>query len=468
MGLLDYLNQDSSVFGGLLGGLYYPGPLSKPEDVQQPQYDPMGNYTGITPAPASPFGPIPQSAMPSPSSFAPPSIFATGTAPIAGLPPSGGQPAQQSVPQIAASVPPQAPTDTSAQSVRPDRMVGVGDYQMPQFGSAPQPNPAAIPANAQPAQYAPSAAQATQPSFLGPQSPGIGDKLAAGLSGFGAGGKGGGLIGALTGGINGFTTGQSSDPRVIAQQNLKAQYDSLVPTLGPQKAMLAVLNPEAGKILLAQALEKKQYGFTKLDNDTVIRTDPATGKAEVAYGGQKSDTIAGPDGKLITMPEGADPKTWRNEITRINADVAAGKKTEVQAKSEIFANKMELSERAINDLAAQGTSLAGKIASGLPLGNYVQSPEYQRYKQAASNFITALLRQESGAAISKSEFERYDKEYMPQPGDGPEVLAQKAEARRVAIEGMKKGAGPGYRAPTGAAPANSFKTQTGVSWSVVK
>lgn len=466
MGLLDYLNQDSSGFGGLLGGLYYPSPLSKPEEVQQPQYDPMGNYTGITPSAPNPFGPLPQMAMPAPSSFQPPSVFGSGAAPIAGLTLPLGQPPQQQVAPTPTA--PLAPTDTSAQSVQPDRMVSVGGYQMPQFGSAPQPDPAAIPANAQPAQFVSPAAQSTQPSFLGPQSPGAGDRLAAGLSGISAGGKSGGLIGALTGGINGFTTGQSSDPRVIAQQNLKAQYESLVPTLGPQKAMLAVLNPEAGKILLAQALEKKQYGFTKLDNDTVIRTDPATGKAEVAYGGQKSDTIAGPDGKLITMPEGADPKTWRNEITRINADVAAGKKTEIQAKSEIFANKMELSEHAINDLATQGTSLAGKIASGLPLGNYAQSPEYQRYKQAASNFITALLRQESGAAISKSEFERYDKEYMPQPGDGPDVLAQKAEARRIAIEGMKKGAGPGYRAPTGAAPASSFKTQTGVSWSVVK
>jgi hypothetical protein len=118
----------------------------------------------------------------------------------------------------------------------------------------------------------------------------------------------------------------------------------------------------------------------------------------------------------------------------------------VQAKAEIFANKMEYSNKEIQD--GVGTSLAGKIASGVPLGNYVQSPEYQKYKQASSNFITALLRQESGAAISKSEFERYEKEYMPQPGDGPEVLAQKSEARRVAIEGMKKGAGPGYKSPT--------------------
>ena len=241
--------------------------------------------------------------------------------------------------------------------------------------------------------------------------------------------------------------GQGS-PQDVARQNLKAQYDALVPLVGQQKAMLAVMNPEAGKTILAQALEKKQYGFTKLDNDTVLRTDPLTGKAEIAYGGAASGTITGPDGKPIEIPAGVDRKAFVGEVSRANAKAAAGEKTGEQAKAEGFANKMELANKSIGALESQGGSLTGKIASGIPLGNYVQTPEYQRYKQASSNFITALLRQESGAAIGKAEFERYDREYMPQPGDGPEVLAQKAEARRVAIDAMKKGAGPGYKSPS--------------------
>lgn len=464
MGLLDSILAQGQSGGGIFGGLY---PSSLQPDQQQMDYDAMGNPIPKYLSADSPFPALPAQAAAVPQMAA--------QAPVAGGfgPWGAGSFMPQQQPIAPAPQPPvQPPTDVSPINRGPDRTIDIGGYQMPQFGGAPQSDPGAIPQSAQPAQYSPqqpNPSASTQPSFLGPQNPGLGDRISAGLSGLGAGGKSGGLFGALTSGINGLQTGQSSDPRAIAQQNLKAQYDSLLPMLGPQKAMLAVMNPEAGKILLAQALEKKQYGFTKLDNDTVVRQDPQTGKVEVAYGGAKSDTIAGPDGKLITMPEGADPKTWRNEITRINADVAAGKKTEVQAKSEIFANKMELSERSINDLAVQGTSLTGKIASGVPLGNYVQSPEYQKYKQASSNFITALLRQESGAAISKSEFDRYDKEYMPQPGDGPEVLAQKSEARRVAIEGMKKGAGPGYKPPAGAAPTGGgFKTQTGVSWSVVK
>lgn len=322
--------------------------------------------------------------------------------------------------------------------------MNVGGYQMPRMGNADlfQPQQVNIPQNAQPVQgQQQGGISESPPSFLNGQRGGF----SAGLRGF-ANNLHNGPIGAIVGGIGSALGVQ--DP---AQQNLRAQYEALVPQLGPQKAMLAVLNPTAGKMLLEQALSSKQkfteigvdangvkqYGFVN-ERDQSVRPYGAPGSNEPI-------AMQGPDGKIIQMPQGADPKTWRNEITRINADVAAGKKTEVQAKAEIFGNKMELANRSITDDV--GTSLAGKIASGVPFGNYAQSAEYQKYKQAASNFITALLRQESGAAISKTEFDRYDREYMPQPGDSKEVLAQKAEARRVAIEGMKKGAGPGYKPP---------------------
>lgn len=464
MGLLDALaNSNLGGYGGLLDGIYLPSQVQP----GQMQYDQMGNPIGATQQTENNFSfpNLPQpTAQPGPSQM-------SAQAPVFGFGQSGFSPQQMGTAmpsQIAQPAPaPQPaapPTDMSSQNVAPTRTLDVGGYQMPQFGNAPE--QAAIPQAAQPAQYQ---QPGTRPAFLGPQSPDLGDKLSAGLSGFGAGGKSGGLIGALTGGISGFASGQSSDPRVIAQQNLKAQYDALLPLVGPQKAMLAVMNPEAGKTILAQALEKKQYGFTKLDSDTVLRTDPLTGKAEVAFdNGDSRGTITGPDGKPIAIPAGVDRKTFVNEVSRANAKAAAGEKTEVQAKAEIFANKMELSNKTLGSLEGQGTSLTGKITSGVPLGNYAQTPEYQKYKQAASNFITALLRQESGAAIGKDEFDRYDKEYMPQPGDTPDVLAQKSEARRVAIDGMKKGAGPGYKPPTEGAAPSGFKTQTGVSWSIVK
>jgi hypothetical protein len=82
-------------------------------------------------------------------------------------------------------------------------------------------------------------------------------------------------------------------------------------------------------------------------------------------------------------------------------------------------------------------------------------------EQAKREWVTALLRKESGAAIGKDEYTQYDRQFFPQPGDGPSVIAQKAEARRVATEALKKSAGPSYKSPNNT-------TQSGVSWSIVQ
>jgi hypothetical protein len=329
--------------------------------------------------------------------------------------------------------------------------VSVGSYQMPRIGNADQFNPqqALTPPNAQPAQgQLPMQAPAPQQQPLPPA-------LDGGSSILGRIGNPDGLIARLTG----------NDSRSMAKQNLKAQYDALVPVLGPQKAMLAIMNPKAGEILLAQALEKKQYGFTKMDDGTLVRTDPLKGTAEAAYGSSSANStgVAGPDGKMIPYPEGLDAagrKTFSNEIARINADAAGGKKTEVQAKSEKFANLMEVAEKNLKGIEGEGLSLTGKTLGALPggVGNYGQSEKFQKYTQAKNKFITSLLRDESGAAIGTQEFARYEKELFPQPGDGPGVIAQKAENRKAAIDAMKKSAGPGYKAPEASAQSTSAPT----------
>jgi hypothetical protein len=326
--------------------------------------------------------------------------------------------------------------------------IAVGNYQMPRVGGADlyQTQQATLPPNATPTQGQSPApmVQGAAPEALPPALGGVGSTLGRLFNPDG-------LVARLTG----------NDSRSLAQQNLTAQYKALVPLVGHQKAMLAVLNPEAGKTILAQALDKKNYGFQKMDDGTIVRTDPLNGSVEVAYGGgdANSQGVAGPDGKIIPYPAGLDAagrKTFANEIARINADAAGGKKTEVQAKSEKFANLMEIAEKNLKGIEGEGLSLTGKALSNIPggLGNYGQSANFQKFTQAKNKFITSLLRDESGAAIGTPEFARYERELFPQPGDGPEVVAQKAENRRAAIEAMKKSAGPGYKSPdvTGSAP----------------
>ena len=69
------------------------------------------------------------------------------------------------------------------------------------------------------------------------------------------------------------------------------------------------------------------------------------------------------------------------------------------------------------------------------------SPERQVSDSAQDEFIAASLRQDSGAAIPPEELERQRRIYFPMPGDGPEALEQKRQARLRAIEGLKQSSG---------------------------
>ena len=75
------------------------------------------------------------------------------------------------------------------------------------------------------------------------------------------------------------------------------------------------------------------------------------------------------------------------------------------------------------------------------LPNWFQDPELQRQVQSERNFINALLRRESGAAIAESEFENAQKQYFPKSGDDESVLEQKKRNREIAIAGMEAESG---------------------------
>ena len=142
--------------------------------------------------------------------------------------------------------------------------LAIGNYQMPRIGPADlyQPQQTMLPQNAQPTQgQLPQAQSQPQQPVQQPLPPALGGNsfggnLGASLQSFAN--TPGGLIPKLVGGGAALLTGQRSDPAGLQQQNLKAQYDSLVPLLGPQKALLAVMNPEAGKTLLNEALTNRE------------------------------------------------------------------------------------------------------------------------------------------------------------------------------------------------------------------
>lgn len=117
--------------------------------------------------------------------------------------------------------------------------------------------------------------------------------------------------------------------------------------------------------------------------------------------------------------------------------------TEGQAKANLFGTRMQEADRIINDFAAKGIT-APSVAQQLTGGNGISgsvataaaTPQQQQIDQAQRDFINAVLRRESGAAISPGEFDSARKQYFVQPGDSPAVISQKARNRAIATQGM--------------------------------
>ncbi len=198
--------------------------------------------------------------------------------------------------------------DASTYAPNQAQPIAVGNYQMPRIGGADQFMPqqaaqAAIPPNAQPTQgqlptapqQAPStdiSAQSRQAPQEQPLPPAFG-----GTSVLGRIGNPDGLIARLTG----------NDSRSIAQQNLKAQFDSLVQAGMPRNvAMAATLNP---KIL-------EQVGPSYFAKDEIVDggTDPLTGKKTFVL----KNTVDGKVTELNSSGTGAAPSGLQETISNLN------------------------------------------------------------------------------------------------------------------------------------------------------
>jgi hypothetical protein len=112
--------------------------------------------------------------------------------------------------------------------------------------------------------------------------------------------------------------------------------------------------------------------------------------------------------------------------------------TEFQGKVIGFVNRMQGAEA---NLDANGDYQPGYMASAVgaipKIGDSLASNDLQKFNQAKREWISGLLRLDSGAAVPESELENYSKTYFPIPGDGPQVVEQKRLARERALIGMR-------------------------------
>jgi hypothetical protein len=125
-----------------------------------------------------------------------------------------------------------------------------------------------------------------------------------------------------------------------------------------------------------------------------------------------------------------------------------GKLTEQQSNIMTYVNKGYSSAPTLDQFDQSLTNPTPSLIKtfggdvGRFASNYFKSPDYRRAEQAGREFVAALLRRESGAAVTESEFSNYKETYLPIPGDDALVIDQKARSRANALLGLELGLSP--------------------------
>lgn len=160
----------------------------------------------------------------------------------------------------------------------------------------------------------------------------------------------------------------------------------------------------------------------------------------------RTQVVEGPDGfMLIDKGTGmARPAATMNGVQVQGKNVGLN---DVQSKALLFGSRMQAAEKVLGEMSDQGTvrpSVMKNVVERIPLvggaagaaANNMSSPQQQKVEQAQRDFINAVLRRESGAAIAESEFENARKQYFPAVGDSQAVIQQKGQNRQLATNGI--------------------------------
>jgi hypothetical protein len=127
----------------------------------------------------------------------------------------------------------------------------------------------------------------------------------------------------------------------------------------------------------------------------------------------------------------------------------AGKSlSEAEGNALAYSERMRFDNRIMDQAEINGVNprkdlIDGFIANytqdkSFSIGNALLDEGFQSFKVAADNFIRAVLRKESGAAIAESEYIGAFRDYIPLLGDSQKVVEQKRALRKGITNTMRK------------------------------
>lgn len=226
---------------------------------------------------------------------------------------------------------------------------------------------------------------------------------------------------------------KAAEERLQRQTTLEKSYLDAVAKAEtyPYEAQL-IAAKSASPELAKEALEK-QRANTKYLMD---RTENKAVKAR----------LQGVDNQLKALEDLIKQQT---EPPKQKGPAKAKEPTASQFAAAGFVRRMEQAEAVFADLEKSGYQRESTMESVRnALGEIIpqaRSEQGGMSRQAEKNFLTAALRRESGAAISKDEFATGEAQYFDRPGDTPKIKEQKRANRLQVIESLKAEAGEAYK-----------------------
>ncbi|MDX6807164.1 hypothetical protein [Terrihabitans rhizophilus] len=264
--------------------------------------------------------------------------------------------------------------------------------------------------------------------------------------------------------------GRHADPETTASVGGgSAPFAQAQPLLGGglsvNAARALLMNPgtrDMGMKLLTKQAEPQEFGFQVIDGN-LLRLDPRTGTATSLgnYGkGEKPPEqpavvrefqFAKENGYQGTFVEyqqglkgGMSLRTNPDGSVEFVQGAGGGRPlTEAQSKDTVYLTRAAGALPILDQYGEKLANFTENAGGQVPVvGNYLKTPEYQQAEQAGTEFLQAILRKDTGAAITPQETAEYGKVYLPRPGDSQAVLVQKRASRQRAAQAIKLGLPP--------------------------
>lgn len=230
------------------------------------------------------------------------------------------------------------------------------------------------------------------------------------------------------------------DPSKFTPQSIAAAINSNDPSL--LKLIPDVKTSRIGKPAPEDFTPGSLAEFNKTGDYSVLVPNPKAGTSVNIRYGTPMAAVDKQGNTVFLQPSqtGGPPSV----ISGYKPVVPTPALNESQSNAAGFADRIA---NAIPELDRLPPDRSAIVAEGLPLGlgSSRVTDKDKRFFQAERSFINAVLRKESGAAIGENEFESARRQYIPQPGDGPEVLKQKRIERQTALRSMSRAAGSAYK-----------------------